>query len=62
MSKGIDPTTALDETGVDQLQFLIREAGEEARTRRREALVRHMAMMEAAITDAMARPDPSLLK
>lgn len=44
-----------EEDGVAQLAVLMREAGEEARKRKKEAMERHFKMIETAIAEGLAR-------
>lgn len=49
-----------EEDGVAQLAILIKEAGEEARKRKKEAMERHFKMIEAAIAEGLSRRKESL--
>lgn len=48
------------EVGEEQLTALIKQAGDEARARKREALNRHLKMLQAAIAEGVSRRKDSL--
>ena len=55
MTEVSDQENKDEEDGVAQLAILIKEAGEEARKRKKEAMERHFKMIEAAIAEGLAR-------
>jgi hypothetical protein len=48
------------EVGEDQLTVLIKQAGEEARARRRKALDKHFKMLRAVIAEGVSRRKESI--
>lgn len=52
---------ASQEAGEDQLFSLIKQAGNEARNRRKKALDQHFNLLREVITDAVSRQRKSLL-
>lgn len=55
MTEIINQDNKYEEDGVKKLTVLIKEAGEEARKRKKEAMDRHFKMIEAAIAKGLAR-------
>jgi len=50
------------EAGEEQLAALIKQAGEEARVRKREALDRHFKMLQTVIAEGLSRRKDSIYK
>jgi hypothetical protein len=50
------------EAGEEQLAALIKQAGEEARGRKREALDRHFKMLQTVIAEGFSRRKDSIYK
>ena len=50
----------MQEAGEEQLNELIKQAGNEARARKKEALARHLKMLQAAVAEGVARRKNSL--
>ena len=48
------------EVGEEQLEVLVKQAGDDARIRKREALDRHFKMLQAAIAEGMSRRKESI--
>ncbi len=55
MKEGLDKNNQIQEAGEEQLNELIKEAGNEARARRKEAWARHLEMLQAAVAEGVAR-------
>ncbi len=55
MTEISDKNNKYEEVGEEQLAVLIKEAGEEARKRKKEAMERHFKMIEAAIAEGLSR-------
>ncbi len=55
MTEVYDQGNKHEEVGEEQLTVLMKQAGEEARKRRREAMEQHFKMIEAAIAEGLSR-------
>ena len=60
MKEGSDKNNQIQEAGEEQLNELIKQAGKEARARKKEALARHLKMLKAAVVEGVARRKNSL--
>lgn len=60
MEKVVSQDNKHQEIGEKQLTVLIKQAGEEARLRKREALERHFKMLRTVIAEGMARRKKSI--
>ncbi len=60
MEKVADQDNKHQEVGEEQLTVLIKQAGDEARVRKREALDRHFKMLQAVIAEGVARRKESI--
>lgn len=60
MKEGLDKNNQIQEAGEEQLNELIKQAGNEARTRQKEAWARHLEMLRAAVAEGVARRKNSL--
>ncbi|MDQ1351371.1 MAG: hypothetical protein QG657_1673 [Acidobacteriota bacterium] len=49
-----------EEAGEEHLAVLIKQAGEEARKRKREAMDRHFKMLQSAIAEGLSRRKESI--
>ncbi len=54
MKLGDNPINTVHETGEEQLRQLIEQAGDEARSRKKEALAIHYKKLKAAIAEGIA--------
>lgn len=59
MEQGLDLHDENQEAGEEQLAALIHQAGDEARTRKQEAMDRHSKMLLAVIAEAVSKPQDS---
>ena len=55
MEEELGKNNEIQEAGEEQLNEHIKLAGKEARSRRKEALARHVKMREAAVAEGVAR-------
>ena len=55
-----DQNNKHQEVGEEQLTVLIKQAGDEARVRKREALDRHFKMLRAVIAEGVSRRKESI--
>ncbi len=55
-----DQDNKYQEVGEEQLSVLVKQAGDEARLRKREALDRHFKMLQAAIAEGLSRRKESI--
>ena len=60
MKEGSDKNNQIPEAGEEQLNELIKQAGNEARSRKKEAFERHLKMLEAAVAEGVARRKNSI--
>ncbi|MEA2082845.1 MAG: hypothetical protein U9O82_01110 [Thermodesulfobacteriota bacterium] len=61
MDKGFKPNDTDQEAGEEQLFELIKQAGNEARIRKQEAMARHFDRLRAAIAEGILRKQDSAL-
>ena len=62
MEEAADQDNKHQEVGEEQLAILIKQAGEEARARKREAMDRHFKRLESAIAEGVSRRKKSIPK
>jgi len=62
MEHGFDPNDRNQEAGEEQLSILIKQAGNDARSRKREALSRHYEKLRAVIIEAKSRQQGAMIK
>ena len=55
MNEGLDKNNQNQEPGEEQLNELIKQAGNEARARKKKAWARHLEMLQAAVAEGVAR-------
>jgi endonuclease III len=55
MKEGLAKNNQMQEAGEEQLNELIKQAGNEVRARKKEALARHLKMLQAAVDEGVAR-------
>jgi hypothetical protein len=55
MKEELDENNQIQEAGEEELNELIKQAGNEARSRKKEALERHLKMLQTAVAEGMAR-------
>lgn len=60
MKQGVDSNDKNREAEDDQLTELIKQAGDEARARKKEALARHFIKIQAVITEALSSQQGSI--
>ena len=60
MEEVSDQDNKHQEVGEEQLTVLIKQAGDEARVRKREALDRHFKMLRAVIAEGVSRRQESI--
>ena len=60
MEKGFNPDDQNQEAGEAQLFELIKQAGNEARARKREAMARHFHRLQASIEEVVSRKQDSV--
>jgi hypothetical protein len=60
MEEVSDKNNKHQEVGEEQLTVLIKQAGDEARVRKREALDRHFKMLRAVIAEGVSRRQESI--
>jgi hypothetical protein len=60
MEEVSDQNNKHQEVGEEQLTVLIKQAGDEARARKREALDRHFKMLRAVIAEGVSRRKESI--
>jgi hypothetical protein len=60
MKEGLDKNNQIQEVGEEQLNELIKQAGNEARSRKKKALARHLKMLQAAVAEGVARRKNSI--
>lgn len=60
MQDGLDKDINIQEAGEEQLNELIKQAGKEARSRKKEAFARHVKMLHAAVAEGVARRKNSI--
>jgi hypothetical protein len=60
MEEVFDQNNKHQEVGEEQLTVLIKQAGDEARARKREALERHFKMLRAVIAEGVSRRKESI--
>ncbi|MFC2140761.1 hypothetical protein ACFLQP_00505 [Acidobacteriota bacterium] len=60
MEEVSDQNNKHQEVGEEQLTVLIKQAGDEARARKREALERHFKMLRAVIAEGVSRRKESI--
>ena len=60
MEEVSDQNNKHQEVGEEQLTVLIKQAGDEARLRKREALDRHFKMLRAVIAEGVSRRQESI--
>lgn len=60
MEKIVDHNNKRQEAGEEQLTALIKQAGNEARMRKRKALQRHFKMLRAVIAEGVSRRKKSI--
>jgi len=60
MDEVSDRNNKHQEVGEEQLTVLIKQAGDEARARKREALERHFKMLRAVIAEGVSRRKESI--
>ena len=60
MEEVSDKNNKHQEVGEEQLTVLIKQAGDEARVRKREALDRHFKMLRAVIAEGVSRRKESI--
>lgn len=58
----LDPKDRNQEAGEEYLAILIKQAGNDARTRKREAMARHYEKLQRVIIEAKLRQQRALLK
>ncbi len=62
MEEATDQDNKHQEVGEEQLAILIKQAGEEARARKREAMDRHFKRLRSAIAEGVSRRKKSIPK
>ena len=62
MEQKFDPNDSNQEAGEEQLSILIKLAGNDARSYRRETMSRHFEKIRAVINEAKSRQEWTLLK
>jgi fructose-bisphosphate aldolase class 1 len=62
MEQKFDPNDSNQEAGEEQLSILIKLAGNDARSRRRETMSRHFEKIRAVINEAKSRQEWMLIK
>jgi len=62
MDPVLDSNDREQEAGEDYLAILIKQAGNEARTRKREALARHYEKIELEILEAKLRQQRAIIR
>lgn len=62
MEHGFDPNDPNQEAGEEQLSILIKQAGNDARSRKREALSRHYEKLRTVIIEAKSRQQRTIIK
>lgn len=62
MQHGFDPNDRNQEAGEEQLSILIKQAGNDARSRKRETLSRHYEKLRAIIIEAKSRQQKAIIK
>jgi hypothetical protein len=62
MEQEFDPNDSNQEAGEEQLSILIKLAGNDARSRRRETMSRHFEKIRAVINEAKSRQEWTLVK
>ena len=62
MEYGFDPNDPNLEACEEQLSILIKQAGNDARSRKREALSRHYEKLRTVITEAKSRQQRAIIK
>lgn len=62
MEHGFDPNDRNQEAGEEQLSIMIRQAGNDARSRKREALTHHYEKLRAVIIEAKSRQHETVIK
>ncbi|MCP4149773.1 MAG: hypothetical protein GY757_18655 [bacterium] len=55
MKEGLDTNSEPHEAGEEQLNELIKQAGNEARSRKKKAVARHLKRLQAAVDEGVAR-------
>ena len=55
MKEELDENNQIQEAGEEELNELIKQAGNEARSRKKEALARHLKKLQAAVAEGVAR-------
>jgi len=60
MAEISDQDNTYQEVGEEQLEALVKQAGDDARIRKREALDRHFKMLQAAIAEGVSRRKESI--
>jgi len=60
MEQKLDMNEKNQEPGEEQLSILIKQAGDEARARKREILARHFNKLRATIAKAVSRQQDSI--
>ena len=62
MEHGFDPNDRNLEAGEEQLSILIKQAGNDARSRKREVMSRHYEKLRAVIIEAKSRQQKAIIK
>ena len=62
MEHEFDPNDRNQEAGEEQLSILIKQAGNDARLRKQEAMFRHFAKIRAVVIKAKSQQEWTLIK
>ncbi|MEI7590290.1 MAG: hypothetical protein WCJ49_03105 [Deltaproteobacteria bacterium] len=62
MKHEFDPNDQNQEAGEEQLSIIIKQAGNDARLRKQEAMFRHFEKIRAVIIEAKSRQEWTLIK
>lgn len=62
MERRLDPNDSNQEAGEEHLSILIKQAGNDARSRKQEAMSRHFEKIRAVINEAKSRQEWTLIK